>query len=66
MKCQDTNRDNLVAIRIAHQHLQTSMLTYKIKVSVLEYLTLGYIILGEQDVEWSKPVSRKISQERRP
>lgn len=65
MICQDTNRDKLVAIHIAQQHVWTFMLTYKIKVSVLECLTLGNIILREQDVEWSNPTSRAISQERR-
>lgn len=65
MKCQDTNRGKSVAIHTAQQHLQTSMLTYKIKVSVLECLALGYFILGEQEVERSNPTSRKVSQERR-
>lgn len=41
------------------------MLTYKIKVSVLEYFTLGYMIFGEQDVEWSNRMSMKIRQEGR-
>lgn len=41
------------------------MLTYKIKVSFLEYLTPRCSILGEQIIEQSNPTSRKVSQERR-
>lgn len=62
VKCQDRNRDKLAEIHAAQQHLRTSMLTYKIKVSVLEYFTLGYTILGEQDVEWNNRMSMKVSQ----
>lgn len=41
------------------------MLTYKIKVSFLEYLTPRCSVLGEQIIEQSNPTSRKVSQERR-
>lgn len=62
MKCQNINRDKIAAIHTA-QHLWTPMLMYKIKVSFLEYLIPRYSILGEQVIEQSNWMSRKISQE---
>lgn len=58
--------DKLAAIHTAqHPWTWTNMLTYKIKVSFLEHLAPRCSILGEQIIEQSNPMSRKVSQERR-